>query len=59
MNKTKYIMNRIKIDQIKQQLNVKQLHYVAALPHNAAPLWTCALKALKDMPRRWENKTNK
>lgn len=35
-------------------MNVKQLHNVSALPHNAAPLWTFALKALEDRQRRWE-----
>lgn len=37
-------------------MNVKHLHCVAALPHNAAPLWTFAVKALKDRQRRWETK---
>lgn len=40
-------------------MKVKCLHYVAALPHNTPPLWTFAVKALKDMQRRWENETNK
>lgn len=37
-------------------MNVKHLPYVAALPHNTAPLWTFAVKTLKDMQRRWEMK---